>query len=59
VLRDADLTRATLRAARFDRTDLIGADLTGVDLAGLQWHGSRMDQGQAVLVAQAAGVEVV
>jgi len=59
VLKGADLSRATLRAVRLGDGDLAGAALDGVDLTGLEWHGTRLDTTQALLVAEAAGVVVV
>ena len=58
LVRDADLTRATLRSVRLDATDLVGADLSGVALAGLEWNGSTIDATLALLIAEAQGAVV-
>ena len=57
VLRDADLTRATLRSVRLDETDLVGADLSGVTWrAGVE--GGKVDTTLALLIAEAPGAVV-
>jgi uncharacterized protein YjbI with pentapeptide repeats len=58
VLADVDLSGAQLRGARFDRCDLRGSDLTALDPRSASLLEAVITADQAVVVAQALGLEI-
>ncbi|CAM5492412.1 pentapeptide repeat-containing protein [Leifsonia shinshuensis] len=59
VFAGCDLSAAVLTGADFSAASLVGSDLTGVDPAEVGLRGATIDERQAVLLAEAAGMTVV
>ena len=57
-LRDVDLSGASLRGATLARCDLRGSDLSAVDPRGVELRGAVITIDQAIIVAQALGLDV-
>lgn len=54
-LAGVDLSGANLRGTRLTRCDLRGSDLTALDPASAEVRGARIDQEQAIVIAQSLG----
>jgi len=59
VLAGVDLSGARLRGVKLGRADLRGSDLTALDpVAAAELRGALIDAEQAVVIAQALGLEI-